>query len=358
MRSITITREDVLLLKGKAYALCTGDIHALGVDMDGRYISIRHGKIIPLESDSSATIFIYEGEYSIRGKGERIGTSIWREVTRVFECMHNRPYKVMLIGGTDSGKSTLSVYIANLALARGMKVSIIDGDIGQGDLAPPACMGSSMIRGYVLDLRDLIGEEYYFIGRLSPMGIEDHMVTGLKYLTEHAKGDICIINTDGYVDGYGLTYKSEMVDTIKPDVVITFDNYDISSIRNTDTITLPSADVYKSRTDRVARRLEQYRRFLHDGKIISFLLKSKRYEFLGKRVYFRVDDAVSRDVLKGMFVALSICDSIVGFGLVSSVDGSTVNMVSNYEGEFDKVILSNVGLDDRISVEYNIQLPW
>ncbi len=357
MKSITITREDVLLLKGKAYALCVGDIHALGVDMDGRYVSIRHGKIIPLESDSRATVIIYEGEYSIRGKGERIGTSIWRDVTRVFECVQNRPYKVMLIGGTDSGKSTLSVYIANLALARGMKVSIIDGDIGQGDLAPPTCMGSSMIRGYLLDLRDLMGEEYYFIGRLSPMGIEEQVITGLKYLTEHAKGDICIINTDGYVDGYGLKYKSEMVDTIKPDVVITFDKYDISSIRNTNIITLPSADVYKSRVDRVARRLEQYRRFLHDGKVISFLIKSKRYEFLGKRVYLRVDDVVSRDVLKGMFVALSICDSVVGFGLVSSVDGSTVNMMSNYEGEFDKVILSNVGLDDRISVEYNIQLP-
>jgi len=357
MKSITITREDVLLLKGKAYALCVGDIHALGVDMDGRYVSIRHGKIIPLESDSRATVIIYEGEYSIRGKGERIGTSIWRDVTRVFECVQNRPYKVMLIGGTDSGKSTLSVYIANLALARGMKVSIIDGDIGQGDLAPPTCMGFSMIRGYLLDLRDLMGEEYYFIGRLSPMGIEEQVITGLKYLTEHAKGDICIINTDGYVDGYGLKYKSEMVDTIKPDVVITFDKYDISSIRNTNIIKLLSADVYKSRVDRVARRLEQYRRFLHDGKVISFLIKSKRYEFLGKRVYLRVDDVVSRDVLKGMFVALSICDSVVGFGLVSSVDGSTVNMMSNYEGEFDKVILSNVGLDDRISVEYNIQLP-
>ncbi len=357
-----LEKGKVLLVKGKGYVRCKGEAYILGVNMDGRGISIRHGKILPIEAEGNALVMLelHGGEYSIRDACEGIGTNMWRRIDKIFEY---RPCKVMLIGGTDAGKSTLSTYLANLALMRGLSTYLVDADIGQGDIAPPACMGSCMVDDYVFDLRDLKGSRYYFIGRLSPMGIEDYVIQGIKHLTSDVRGDICIVNTDGYIDGHGSVYKVRMVEEIKPDMVIVLGNFtqDISRVCK-NVLYLPAArEVYKSKSDRIARRLEQYKRFISNSNIITFRVNSKRYEFMGKSV--GIGSTISKEVLtldassmQGMFVALNIDDTTVGFGLILSVDDS-IKMMSSYEGEFDKILLSNIRLNKDITAEYTIPLP-
>jgi polynucleotide 5'-hydroxyl-kinase GRC3/NOL9 len=332
---------------------------------------------------------LYNGEYSIKDASEGLGTSIWRCVEHVFEYYANsniRPFKVMLIGATDSGKSTLSTYIANLALARGLKVCIVDADIGQGDIAPPACMGSCILNDYTFDLRDVKGGNcnYYFIGKLSPMGIEGYVIQGLKYLISNVKSDICIVNTDGYIDGYGSIYKVRMIDVVKPEVVVILGNftYDVKGVcQNVLNLPTPS-EVYKSKEDRVARRIEQYRRFINpdNSRLLTFRISSKVYELMGKRVIImsnksnhdynsirgfkddelKKDDALtlSASILNGMFVALSMYNTTVGFGLILSSTDGYVRMMSSYEGEFDKIILSSIRLDSNLSMESIIPLPY
>jgi polynucleotide 5'-hydroxyl-kinase GRC3/NOL9 len=390
--SITLERGKVLLVKGKAYASCKGDVSLLGVNVNGRSINIRHGKILPFEANSDNALVmleLYNGEYSIKDASEGLGTSIWRCVEHVFEHYANsniRPFKVMLIGATDSGKSTLSTYIANLALARGLKVCIVDADIGQGDIAPPACMGSCILNDYTFDLRDVKGGNcnYYFIGKLSPMGIEGYVIQGLKYLISNVKSDICIVNTDGYIDGYGSIYKVRMIDVVKPEVVVILGNftYDVKGVcQNVLNLPTPS-EVYKSKEDRVARRIEQYRRFINpdNSRLLTFRISSKVYELMGKRVIImsnksnhdynsirgfkddelKKDDALtlSASILNGMFVALSMYNTTVGFGLILSSTDGYVRMMSSYEGEFDKIILSSIRLDSNLSMESIIPLPY
>ncbi len=390
--SITLGKGKVLLVKGKAHAVCKGDVSLLGVNMNGRSISIRYGKILPFEADSddaSVMLELYDGEYSVRDASEGLGTSIWRYAEQVFEHYTNsniRPFKVMLIGGTDSGKSTLTSYIANLALTRGLRVGIVDADIGQGDIAPPACMGSCILNDYIFDLRDVKGSNYYFIGKLSPMGIEGYVIQGLKHLIGNVKSDICIINTDGYIDDYGSIYKIRMVDAVKPDMVVilgSFNNMqDVKSIcKSILNLSIPR-EVYKSRGDRIARRVEQYRRFINadNSRLTTFRINSKEYEFIGKSVVMmsnkgnynykpinnikRLKDyddydtlILSASILNGMFVALSMYNTTVGFGLILSVIDGYVKMMSSYEGEFDKILLSNIRLNNTLSTEYTIPLP-
>ena len=49
--------------------------------------------------------------------------------------------KILIVGDSDTGKSTLATYITNEALKKGYRPGIIDADIGQGDLAPPNAIG-------------------------------------------------------------------------------------------------------------------------------------------------------------------------------------------------------------------------
>ncbi len=361
MLKILLEKGKVLLVKGKGYVRCKGDAYLLGVNMDGRSISIRHGKILPIEAESNAlvTLELDGGEYSIRDASEGIGTSMWRCIDKIFE--HSRAFKVMLIGGTDAGKSTLSAYIANLALMRGLSTYLVDADIGQGDIAPPACMGSCMVNDYVFDLRDLKGSRYYFIGRLSPMGIEDYVIKGIKHLTSDVKSDICIVNTDGYIDGYGSVYKVRTVEEIKPDIVIVLGNFvqDISRVCKNVLHLHAAREVYKSKGDRIARRLEQYKRFISDSSVITFRVNSKRYEFMGKNIRIgnmsKEASTIDASSIQGMFVALNIDDTTVGFGIILSVDDN-IKMMSSYEGEFDKILLSNIRLNNDMTAEHIIPL--
>lgn len=52
------------------------------------------------------------------------------EVIKVIEEV-KKPVKVMILGGVDSGKTTLAVFLTNELLKNGFKVGVIDSDVGQ-----------------------------------------------------------------------------------------------------------------------------------------------------------------------------------------------------------------------------------
>jgi polynucleotide 5'-kinase involved in rRNA processing len=55
---------------------------------------------------------------------------------------------------TQTRASLLFPYLANVALSHRLAPCVIDGDIGQGDLGPPATIGAAELSGPVTDMRD------------------------------------------------------------------------------------------------------------------------------------------------------------------------------------------------------------
>lgn len=366
---LSLEAGNILLLKGKATARCEGMVTILGMDVDGREVNARHGKVLPLEAHGPATVSLNieeDGGYTIVDEGSgRVGTGMWQKV--IDAIRNSRPRRIMLVGATDTGKSTLATYISNVAVAEGLAVGIVDSDIGQGDIAPPACIGSCMVREQVLDLRDLDADEYYFIGRITPAGVEDHIIRGVIHLinTLNATPDMVIVNTDGYVGQQGLRYKSRIAEVIDADLVVMLGDIDASrDIFKAMVVRVDaSSSIQKSRDERIARRIEQYRRFLAGSREVRFRAKSKEFVMLCKKAILTynnmvVDDAIiiPNDMLGGMFVALAIMDRVMGFAILDKVEGSTVTMVTNYEGEFDKVMLSSIRLTKDISMEHRLDL--
>ncbi|MFN4336461.1 MAG: Clp1/GlmU family protein [Candidatus Nitrosocaldus sp.] len=364
---LSLDAGNVLLLKGRATVKCKGSITILGVDVDGREVNVRHGKILPLEAHGPATVSLSieegDGGYSIVDKdSNKVGTGIWQEVIDAIKG--SRPKRVILVGATDTGKSTLAAYISNIIVAEGLTVGIVDSDIGQGDIAPPACMGSCMVREQVLDLRDLKADEYYFIGRITPAGVEDHIIRGVMHLINSLNTDMVIVNTDGYVNEQGLRYKARMVESVDADMIVILGDIDCSNmdifkdrvVVRVDT----SSSIQKSKDERIARRIEQYRRFLAGGREVRFRAKSKRFMMLCRRAMLIhnnivVDDTlIPSEMLYGMFVALATMDRVMGFAILDRVDDGIVTMITNYEGEFDTVMLSGIKLTRDMSMEYRL----
>ena len=47
----------------------------------------------------------------------------------------------MVVGASDTGKTTLTAYLAGALAARGETVAVVDADVGQSEIGPPTTVG-------------------------------------------------------------------------------------------------------------------------------------------------------------------------------------------------------------------------
>src|SRR5262245_27038781 len=97
----------------------------------------------------------------------------------------------MLVGGLDSGKTTLGRMLALSGLRAGHSVAFIDADLGQKTVGPPACVGLRLIRGES-DLEPgavLEPDAISFVGATSPQGQLLPLVVGTGILLDQAHDD-------------------------------------------------------------------------------------------------------------------------------------------------------------------------
>lgn len=267
---------------------------------------------------------------------------------------------VMVVGATDTGKSTFSTYLANLALGRGIETCVIDGDIGQGDLAPPAALAAAVLKEPVVDLRDARAGLFEFVGAITPACVEKLVAQKLNSLVCRRTKNIArlkIVNTDGYMEP---SYKRMLAGAVSPDIIVYLgqddrNNNDLASAlsgRWKLVVAQPSAQALKTHSDRVGRRMEQYARYVGMG------LASRRRNAGAPRLVYR-NRPVQWDALhmlgpEGMFVALGSRRRIFGFGVIESMDERQVSIRTDVQ-DFSTVHASEVRLrgnshEERISV--------
>src|SRR5918998_2807764 len=206
----------VRMVKGPARVIVKGACHVLGRDVSWQTIKVRAGKALPFEPISNRCRLQVRLGYGARlwwADPEQAGTSMWRSLAEQVSALAagKKTTTVMLVGDTDTGKSTLSIYLANMAIRSALVPGFIEGDIGQGDLAPPTAIGAAILSKPAVDLRDVNTSQYEFVGGISPVGFEGLIAKKLRSLldrTRNSLADICIVNTDGYMRDGGVQYKA------------------------------------------------------------------------------------------------------------------------------------------------------
>ena len=130
---------------------------------------------------------------------------------------------VAMVGGLDSGKSTLGRAIAKQALEAGRTVAYLDTDLGQKTIGPPAAVTVRMFG----NRNESAGgsarvDAMYFVGSTSPQGHLLPLVVGAAKLLDWARGaDMVIVDTSGLVSGvHGQVLKYHKIELLQPDVVI------------------------------------------------------------------------------------------------------------------------------------------
>ncbi len=130
---------------------------------------------------------------------------------------------VFLIGGMDTGKSTMAVAIAREALARGRTVALVDADIGNSTIGPPTCVGLKFLRSPADIENRAIADRLHFVGGISPDRLVLQHVIATTALAQAGaeEADLVIVDTTGTISGViGQTLKYHKVELIRPDLVI------------------------------------------------------------------------------------------------------------------------------------------
>jgi len=148
-------------------------------------------------------------------EGEILGD--WMDLV---EAIHGKKGSALILGASDTGKSTLAHFLVVQLCQRGNVVALVDGDIGQSVLGPPTTIGLALFDSAVQKLKDGQVMASYFVGSTSPRGHMLEMLVGIKRIADRAtqlEPEIIIIDTTGFVIGEAAwELKFQKVDLLKP----------------------------------------------------------------------------------------------------------------------------------------------
>jgi polynucleotide 5'-hydroxyl-kinase GRC3/NOL9 len=110
---------------------------------------------------------------------------------------------VLLIGGIDVGKTTLTRLLVNRAVAAGKRIALLDTDPGQSEIGPPGCIGLAFVDAPVGAFSDLAPQALAFVGNTSPASHLLEHAAGTARLAGLAGDRMLIVDTCGYIQGGG-----------------------------------------------------------------------------------------------------------------------------------------------------------
>ncbi len=375
---------ETILIKGPATIKVLGECEILGVQFKNTHITYKNNKILPIEKYPDAKIKILKNnnknnlssyeKYLISHNNKGIGTKIWIDTVNTILTSGKR--KIIIIGPTDSGKSTFSLFLANKLLNENLRPLLIEGDVGQGDFAPPTCIGSTLLKNHYIDLGDIRANYINFIGGIQPTGYERRIVASIRRSCDKLYGiaDVTLINTDGYIHGNGINYKIDLIKKMDPDCVILMRHGEKKSENILDALekfsknskiellicNSPPSYIHKSISDRKFNRLKMYSKFLKKGidisvmsiKKIKFIYYKNKYNkipIFSNEINIDRNDLqmlLDRSFLLNRFVGLSKKEdqeNILGFGIIKDFVNNRFFIQTSIKN-FDLIFLGEVKL--------------
>jgi len=225
--SSEISVNSPFILKGEGILeIVDGSVEFFGYLLkSGDKIRVPRGRMFPFLVRDSVRIIVRGGKL-ILPKAEIFPTE-WFEffelVAQKISAVDKKPFIIMVIGYIDVGKSSFILYFTNLLTRKGLRVGIIDADIGQSKIGPPGVIGGGVTERPILDVSDVSDFHGYFIGDKSPPGHLLQCVVGIKKVLDKLRDlcDVVLIDTTGLVfGGSGLALKLAKIEILDPSLIV------------------------------------------------------------------------------------------------------------------------------------------
>ena len=181
---------------------------------------------------------------------------------------------IMIIGKVDMGKSTLCRFLADEGIKRGLKVGVVDADVGQSWIGPPTTIGMKMVVNSTDELNNP-PDALSFVGWISP---ERHLlqtVVGAKMMVDAAftqNADLVIVDTTGLIEGAtGSVLKHSKIELLRPShIVFIQQNRELDLlIRSLQNISTHKIHLLR-RSKNSERKSKEYRRQFREDKFNEY----------------------------------------------------------------------------------------
>ena len=190
----------------------------------------------------------------------------------------------LILGSTDTGKTTLIAALAK-HLAKKNAVGIVDADIGQSHIGPPATVGWGIVEKAEFDFSQLTCRGISFVGDISPTGHLLQLTEGVFQCANQTSraSDVVIIDTPGFISGPAACALWWTVQRIlQPDLILAVERNDelkniIDGLQHINSkierIQSPAAIATKSPQQRQSYRRKQFTKYFQNSQLYNIGLK-------------------------------------------------------------------------------------
>lgn len=148
----------------------------------------------------------------------------WQQAADRIVAQARPGLRVMVVGATDTGKSTFCSYLASRLLQAGAKVGLVDADVGQSTIGPPAAISGGLVTGPIDTPAQVKPAASIFVGSISPVGHLLPCVVGTKRVSgrlEQLGAAAIVVDTSGLIlGGAGQALKEHKFDLLQPQAVV------------------------------------------------------------------------------------------------------------------------------------------
>ncbi len=279
--------------------------------------------------------------------------------------------KIMAIGASDTGKTTLLLRLASYLVDRGRKVGVIDCDLGQSTVGPPMTVGL-MLPWRSDDQAEtvLFPTKMIFVGETTPAYAVSRVVEASLKLDGYARErgyHHLLIDTSGMVKGHlAALLKRSKMRKLLPDLIVALERSgELGHIlgaleeglrRNVITMEPPPLIRKRERAERVRYRALLWRRYFRDARPRALDVSAMRIE-----PHFPVKNWLGEPGLeRGQLLGLADCEGFtLGIGKLLHQRGSNISVLTPYTGSLDDIDYISVsghllgGEGDTIPIKFS-----
>ena len=198
----------------------------------------------------------------------------------------------MILGASDTGKTTLAAALAKHAVAgmanatKSQPIGIIDADIGQSHIGPPTTVGWAIVDNPQINFSKLIVGGISFVGDVTPVGHLLQLTAAITQCVQQVSeaAELIIVDTPGFIHGPAATALWWAVQRIlKPKLILAVQRDDeLSNILaglwslqvQLETIKSSPQIPTKSPQDRRSYRQSQFRKYFRDSCLYNISLSN------------------------------------------------------------------------------------
>ncbi len=264
----------------------------------------------------------------------------------------------IIIGATDTGKSTLARYLVRRFISKNIVVSLVDSDVGQSSLGLPGTVSMKVFHSKK-DLEEYRFEKMVFIGSVNPATKIPLIIEACQRMTDMSrkKSDVILVDTSGLVSGeVGKALKLRKIKKISPDHVIGLERDDevehiLLLIKNTRIYRLEVSRMATER-NRIARRRyreQKLRDYFGMPDVTDFLLCEDDLPFYYNGRIIKPND---REFSEGTIIGLNKDADTRALGVVREISRGSLTFASRLRSlrNINNAVLGDITLNEVSSV--------